>query len=52
MHAKDLLKIVLALALVGSPLLLSGCNTLSGMGEDVEAAGSAIDKSAEENKPY
>ena len=34
------------------PLLLAGCNTVSGLGEDVEAAGEASEKSAEKNKKY
>ncbi|MCB1800178.1 MAG: entericidin A/B family lipoprotein [Gammaproteobacteria bacterium] len=34
------------------PLFLAGCNTVSGLGEDVEAAGDAIEKSAEKNKGY
>ena len=32
--------------------VLSACNTIEGAGEDVEAAGSAIDESAEENTNY
>ena len=32
--------------------LLSGCNTMSGMGEDVQSAGDAIEDSAEKNKSY
>jgi predicted small secreted protein len=31
---------------------VSACNTIEGAGEDVEAAGSAIDESAEENTNY
>lgn len=34
------------------PLFLTGCNTVSGLGEDVEAAGDAIEKSADKNKSY
>lgn len=34
------------------PLTLGGCNTVSGIGEDVGAAGDAIEKSAEKNKKY
>lgn len=34
------------------PLALTGCNTVSGIGEDVEAAGGAIEESAEKNKKY
>lgn len=33
-------------------LLAAGCNTMEGAGEDVEEAGSAIERGAEENKPY
>ncbi|AFJ03174.1 putative small secreted protein [Methylophaga frappieri] len=31
---------------------LSACNTVQGVGEDMEAAGSAINKKAEETKGY
>jgi len=31
-------------------LILSGCNTIAGMGEDLEAAGSSIEESAEKEK--
>ncbi len=31
---------------------LSACNTIEGAGEDIEAAGDAIDDSAEENTDY
>lgn len=31
---------------------LSACNTIEGAGKDVEAAGSAIENSAKENKSY
>lgn len=34
------------------PAFLTGCNTMSGMGEDVESAGDAIEDSAEKNKSY
>lgn len=39
-------------ALLLAPLALAGCNTVSGLGEDVEAAGGAIEESAEKNKKY
>jgi predicted small secreted protein len=29
---------------------LAGCNTIAGMGKDVEAAGSAVDKAATDTK--
>ncbi|MDY6991300.1 MAG: entericidin A/B family lipoprotein [Pseudomonadota bacterium] len=31
-------------------LILSGCNTIAGMGEDLEAAGGSIEESAEKEK--
>lgn len=31
---------------------LTACNTVEGVGEDVRAAGEAIDNSAEENRNY
>lgn len=31
---------------------LAGCNTMEGAGEDMEAAGDAIEDSASENKDY
>lgn len=30
------------------PLLIAGCNTMEGLGEDTEAAGEAIEEEAEE----
>ncbi|MBA2490508.1 MAG: entericidin A/B family lipoprotein [Gammaproteobacteria bacterium] len=32
--------------------LLSGCNTMEGVGEDMKAAGEGIDEKAEEKKGY
>jgi predicted small secreted protein len=40
------------LVLVGSAALLGACNTTAGVGEDMAAAGQAIEKSADENKGY
>ncbi len=34
------------------PLLLSGCHTISGMGQDMEAAGEAVDREAEKRRSY
>lgn len=31
---------------------LAACNTMEGIGEDVEAAGETVEEEAEENKPY
>jgi len=41
----------LMIALFGASVLLAGCNTLSGAGQDVQAAGSAVEKAAEKAKP-
>ena len=42
---------LLGLVAVGLLLLsLNGCNTMSGMGEDVEAAGSAVSHTAKETE--
>ena len=43
---------LVALALLGSASLLAACNTTSGVGEDLSAAGGAITKSADKNKGY
>ena len=40
------------LVLVGSAALLGACNTTAGVGEDMAAAGEAIEKSADKNKGY
>lgn len=44
--------IALLLLVSASVFSLSACNTISGMGEDMEAAGDAIDDEAEEKKTY
>lgn len=41
-------KIFLIVAAI--PLLLEGCNTMEGLGTDIEHAGKALEKSAERNK--
>jgi predicted small secreted protein len=40
------------LVVVGSAALLGACNTTAGVGEDMTAAGKAIEKSADKNKGY
>jgi predicted small secreted protein len=40
------------LVLMGSATLLGACNTTAGVGEDMAAAGKAIEDSAEDNKGY
>jgi len=42
-------KIALAV-LIAMPLLLSACNTISGIGKDFSAAGDAVSNSAEKTK--
>lgn len=42
----------LVVALAFPALLLAGCNTISGAGQDVSAAGSAIDREARQAAPY
>jgi predicted small secreted protein len=42
-------KIMLAVMLA-TPLLLSACNTIAGLGKDVGAVGTAVQKTAEDNK--
>jgi predicted small secreted protein len=44
---KRLLALLFALAL---PWLAAGCNTMEGLGEDMGAAGDAIDEEAEEEQ--
>lgn len=39
-------------ALLALSVLLTACNTISGAGQDLEAAGEAIEKKAEEKKTY
>jgi predicted small secreted protein len=43
---------LIALLILAGALTMTGCNTMSGMGEDIEAAGDKIDDSAEKNKKY
>jgi predicted small secreted protein len=38
------------LAVVIAVFAIAGCNTISGMGKDIEAAGSAVDKAATDTK--
>ena len=40
------MKTFIALALACATLVLSGCNTVRGIGQDIEKAGAAIEKSA------
>lgn len=38
------------LLIIAAALVVAGCNTVSGVGKDVEAAGSAVDKAAQDTK--
>ncbi len=38
------------LVVVAAVVAMAGCNTISGMGKDLEAAGSAVDKAATDTK--
>ncbi len=51
MPKKAVLAITL-LALAGTAPLLSGCYTTAGAGQDLQAAGHSLTKSAEKNTTY
>jgi entericidin B len=38
------------LMVIAAVVAVAGCNTISGIGKDVEAAGSAVDKAAQDTK--
>lgn len=42
---------LIVFALSGATLLLSGCHTIAGAGEDVSNTGKAIEKSADKHAP-
>jgi predicted small secreted protein len=44
---KTLLKFLVGLFLMGSLLVISGCNTMEGVGQDLEQAGGAIEDAAQ-----
>ena len=44
------MKKLIALTLVAAALAVSGCNTISGVGRDVSAVGSAVAAGAEDAK--
>ena len=52
MKAIDIKTLLLSALLGFFSLGLFGCNTTAGFGEDVEAAGEAIEGKAEEKKGY
>ena len=44
------MKMISALLLALSALSLSACNTVEGMGKDIQSGGAAIERTADENK--
>jgi predicted small secreted protein len=44
-------KLVGLVSLIGLVLGLAACNTMEGVGQDVQAGGKAIEKAADKNKP-
>ena len=46
----DPMRKLLLAVMLAAPLLASACNTISGLGKDVGAVGTAVSKTAEENK--
>jgi predicted small secreted protein len=46
---KRLVALTAAIAVVA---LVAGCNTIEGVGKDVKAAGSSVEKAAAKNKAY
>jgi len=50
---RKILASILALAFVGgTTLVLTGCNTMEGLGRDVEKGGDKIKTEAQEHKKY
>jgi len=45
-------KLVALLSLLGVAFALAACNTVEGVGKDVKATGSAIEKAADKTKTY
>lgn len=46
------MRIIMTISAIATLLLSTACNTVEGFGEDIGAAGGAIDKKAEESKQY
>lgn len=44
------LKLLLSCVIILTASILTGCNTIHGAGEDLQAGGKALTKSANENK--
>jgi predicted small secreted protein len=43
-------KSIATLLAIAAVALLAGCNTIHGMGQDIQKAGSAVEKAADKNK--
>jgi predicted small secreted protein len=52
MRNANWLRALCALFLTISSIVMAGCNTMAGAGEDIGAAGKGLKHSAEEHKPY
>jgi predicted small secreted protein len=52
MKIRKIMGFSMAALFFSSLLLLAGCETTAGVGRDMEAAGDAIEDSAERNQPY
>lgn len=48
---KKLMLVFVALT-IGSPVFLTGCNTMQGAGRDIERGGQKIQEEAQEHKRY
>jgi len=48
---KKLMLVLVALT-IGSPMLLTGCNTMQGAGRDISKAGDKVQEEAIEHKKY
>jgi predicted small secreted protein len=48
---KKLMLMLVALSL-GSPVLLTGCNTMEGAGKDIQKGGDKVQQEAREHKNY
>jgi entericidin B len=48
---KKLMLVLVALT-IGSPVFLTGCNTMQGAGRDIEKGGQKIQEEAQEHKRY
>jgi predicted small secreted protein len=51
MNKKSIKFFMMMLALVGTSAVVSACNTVEGAGEDISAAGNAIESSAQKHSP-